>query len=323
MKRLVATTALALIFTSPAFVASGEVKEMTAIERLEQGDILASALIGMRIYATEEDVDTDADVADREKEWDDLGEVNDVILTTDGNVKAVVLGIGGFLGIGERDIAIDMSSLTFVREADDSDDFFLVVNANKEMLIDVPAYDRSAAGERMDKAASADKAPADKMAKPDTGDQAASKQKAEVDKQQMAAKDKAEADKMAKTEANKNDQMAAEKGDSEFMLTRPALTREGYRDAEVQEITAEMLEDARVYGSNDEDVGEINRLVLTEDGQIKHAVVDVGGFLGLGEHPIAVTMDELQILRAEDGGGIRVHIDSTQTELEKKPAYRG
>ena len=84
-----------------------------------------------------------------------------------------------------------------------------------------------------------------------------------------------------------------------------------------------MLEDARVYGSNDEDIGEINRLVLTQDGKIKHAVVDVGGFLGLGEHPIAVTMDELQILREENGSGIRIFIDSTQSELEKKPAYRG
>src|SRR5262245_33631404 len=40
-----------------------------------------------------------------------LGDVNEAILTTDGKVAAVVVGVGGFLGIGEGEVAVDFSSV--------------------------------------------------------------------------------------------------------------------------------------------------------------------------------------------------------------------
>lgn len=107
-------------------------------------DVLASNLIGMRIYAVEADVDdTKAYPADSRKDWADVGEVNDVVLNWDGSVKAVVLGVGGFLGIGEKDVAIEMSSLRKVRETNDSNDWFLVVNSSKDLLTSAPAYVRN------------------------------------------------------------------------------------------------------------------------------------------------------------------------------------
>lgn len=107
-------------------------------------DVLASNLIGMRIYAVEADVDdTKTYPADSRKDWQDVGEVNDVILDWNGGVKAVVLGVGGFLGIGEKDVAIEMSSLRKVRESEDVNDWFLVVNSSKDMLTNAPAYTRN------------------------------------------------------------------------------------------------------------------------------------------------------------------------------------
>ena len=104
-------------------------------------DVLASSLIGMRVYAVQADVDaTQAYPADARKEWADVGEVNDVVLDWNGAVKAVVLGVGGFLGVGEKNVAIEMSSLRKVRESNDSNDWFLVVNSSKEMLTNAPAY---------------------------------------------------------------------------------------------------------------------------------------------------------------------------------------
>lgn len=108
-------------------------------------DVLASKLIGMRVYAVESDVDaTKTYPADTRKDWSDVGEVNDVVLDWDGSVKAVVLGVGGFLGIGEKDVAIEMASLQRVRESNDSSDWFLVVNSSKDMLTSAPAYVRNA-----------------------------------------------------------------------------------------------------------------------------------------------------------------------------------
>ena len=107
-------------------------------------DILASSLIGMRVYAVEADIDeTKPYPADSRKDWQDVGEVNDVVLDWDGSIKAVVLGVGGFLGIGEKDVAIEMASLRKVRESNDSNDWFLVVNASKDMLTSAPAYTRN------------------------------------------------------------------------------------------------------------------------------------------------------------------------------------
>ena len=115
-------------------------RSVNFVESISTNQIKASKLIGMRIYATEKDVDLNK-TYDKgpEKDWDDIGEINDVILTRDGQVKAVVLGIGGFLGIGEKDVAVEMSSLKFVKEKDEND-FFLVVNASRQKLEQAPAY---------------------------------------------------------------------------------------------------------------------------------------------------------------------------------------
>jgi sporulation protein YlmC with PRC-barrel domain len=46
-----------------------------------------------------------------------LGDINELIVDKDGKVSAVVIGVGGFLGMGEHDIAVTMDKLKFVEEA--------------------------------------------------------------------------------------------------------------------------------------------------------------------------------------------------------------
>ena len=46
-----------------------------------------------------------------------LGDINELILDKNGKVNAVVIGVGGFLGMGEHDIAVSMDKLKFVRRA--------------------------------------------------------------------------------------------------------------------------------------------------------------------------------------------------------------
>jgi sporulation protein YlmC with PRC-barrel domain len=45
-----------------------------------------------------------------------VGDVNEFILDKNGKVSAVVIGVGGFLGMGEHDIAVSMDKLKFVEE---------------------------------------------------------------------------------------------------------------------------------------------------------------------------------------------------------------
>jgi sporulation protein YlmC with PRC-barrel domain len=45
-----------------------------------------------------------------------IGDVNDLILEENGGIVAAVVGVGGFLGIGEKDVAVPMSKLTMARD---------------------------------------------------------------------------------------------------------------------------------------------------------------------------------------------------------------
>ena len=67
-----------------------------------------------------------------------VGDVNEIVLTKDGKVAAVILGVGGFLGIGEREVAINFNSVRMNR--DKNNNTVLTVNATKESLKDAPAW---------------------------------------------------------------------------------------------------------------------------------------------------------------------------------------
>ena len=69
-----------------------------------------------------------------------IGEVNDLIISQTGDIQAVILGVGGFLGIGEKDVAVAVSSVKMVQDGDAKR---LVVQATKESLESAPTYDRS------------------------------------------------------------------------------------------------------------------------------------------------------------------------------------
>ncbi|MET4842586.1 PRC-barrel domain-containing protein [Bradyrhizobium japonicum] len=45
-----------------------------------------------------------------------LGDINELLVDKSGKIEAVVIGIGGFLGMGEHDIAVSMDKLKFVEE---------------------------------------------------------------------------------------------------------------------------------------------------------------------------------------------------------------
>lgn len=45
-----------------------------------------------------------------------LGDINELLIDKSGKINAVVIGIGGFLGMGEHDIAVSMDKLKFVEE---------------------------------------------------------------------------------------------------------------------------------------------------------------------------------------------------------------
>ena len=71
-----------------------------------------------------------------------IGDVNDLIISGDGQVQAVILGVGGFLGMGEKDVAVNTQAVQMVQDGTNAKR--LVVDASREALNAAPAYDRSA-----------------------------------------------------------------------------------------------------------------------------------------------------------------------------------
>jgi sporulation protein YlmC with PRC-barrel domain len=87
--------------------------------------ISANDFIGKRVYA---------------RSGEDIGEVNDLIMTGNGGIQAVVLGVGGFLGMGEKDVAVSMAAIDMTK---DGDTVRLVVDGTKDQFTAAPAYDRT------------------------------------------------------------------------------------------------------------------------------------------------------------------------------------
>ena len=314
-------------------------------------------LFRSRIYNSEAEVDAATPVANgAEQEWDDIGEINDIIVSKDGEVTAVILGIGGFLGLGERDVSISMDKIRILNDEDG--DRFLVVNTSKEMLEQAPEFERPMMdGEAMEGEAMTE-----------TDDNVTVVTNGETETEEMANEVEAETEEMVQDTENAAENLEAEteemanevEAESEEMeqeaetmmenaeaeteeavneadanttvitgdetverelLPRPEVEREGYAAAEadmIQQMSADDLEGSYVYGANDETVGEIDTLLIGDNGQIDRVVINVGGFLGLGEKPVAVTFDELQVLKNVEGDDVRIYIDSTEERLESQ-----
>ena len=71
-----------------------------------------------------------------------IGDVKDILVDKDGRMAAVILGVGGLLGVGAKDVAVPFSALKI---AEKNGDRYLVINTTKEALEQAPgySYDRS------------------------------------------------------------------------------------------------------------------------------------------------------------------------------------
>lgn len=90
----------------------------------------ASEAIGMSVY---------------NRAGERIGEIDDVIVDGAGRVMAAVVGVGGFLGIGERKVAVTFRSLEMTRESNGN--ARIVVDLTRPALQSAPEY-RSAPARR-------------------------------------------------------------------------------------------------------------------------------------------------------------------------------
>ena len=69
-----------------------------------------------------------------------IGDVNDVLIDKDGRVTAVVVGVGGFLGVGEKNVALPFQALNVQRKNDGSAIEKITVSYTKDQLKGAPSF---------------------------------------------------------------------------------------------------------------------------------------------------------------------------------------
>lgn len=248
--------------------------------------------------------------------WNNIGNISDVVMTQDGDIRGVIVDIGGFLGMFAHTVMIDLDNLYFVADEGAAAgmtggdggvrDFFVVASMSREQLEALPEWDDAhlTAGfeprfQNMDQ----QPAPAEQQAEMMTPGHADTT----LQSDQAGAGD-ATADATGQQPAAGGTDFAAE-GYTELPVT--------------DERTAETLTGANVYDAAEDNIGTVTDLVLDGDASISHILVDVGGFLGMGSHTVALPVEDVSIMWNDQNDDVLVHVQTTREQLEAMPEHQG
>jgi sporulation protein YlmC with PRC-barrel domain len=241
-------------------------QEFAIIATASMRSHLATELIGETVYASDA---ADADV---------VGEISDLVVAENGEIEGVVIDVGGFLGVGQRSVAIDFQQLSWIAVPDNAEpQARLVLPATAEQLENAPEFDVSVLqtepGERLFGADPAGTAMAPETAAP-----------------------------------------AADQGQ---VATLPGHT---FTDVDISTVSADNLLGTTVYSVDDENVGSVADVLISEDGMIDAVVLDIGGFLGMGTKPVAIAFEDL-LLRRDENNTLYVYTGFSRAQLEGAPDY--
>jgi sporulation protein YlmC with PRC-barrel domain len=67
-----------------------------------------------------------------------IGEVTDVLVDREGKIGVLIVGVGGFVGVGEKDVAVPFNAVQF--KTKDNNKWYPVMNTTKDALKTAPGY---------------------------------------------------------------------------------------------------------------------------------------------------------------------------------------
>ncbi len=122
MKMLIALSAGALMVSTAAFaqpMAAGGAELLTSVP---QSSVTVTDWYKQDVY---------------DQKDNKIGEIMDVLVGKDGQVQAAIVGVGGFLGAGEKDVAVSFNS---IKELMKNDKVYLTMDTSKDALKDAPGF---------------------------------------------------------------------------------------------------------------------------------------------------------------------------------------
>jgi len=112
---------------APAAPATDSATTTVGNTQVPANAVLASQFMGQAVYTAANE---------------NIGEINDLIMNKELDNIVAIVGVGGFLGIGEKDVAIPIGDISAVK--DENNALRLTISASKEQLEALPVFDRTA-----------------------------------------------------------------------------------------------------------------------------------------------------------------------------------
>ncbi|RUV71434.1 MAG: PRC-barrel domain containing protein [Mesorhizobium sp.] len=259
-----------------------------------------------------------------------IGDVNDIVLAKDGKAESLIIGVGGFLEVGEKNVAYEFDKAKW---AERDGDRWLVAETTKEDLEALPEFNREPYDPAPATTASTDAAAPAPVTTTPAVTPAPAEKTAEAPAATPDPAAPAPADKTAQAPATTTDPAAPAPADTTAeapaaatpdatpdQTQTAAIDKSALTEMPINEIRSEDLVGTTVYGANDVNVGEIGDVVLTGDKKVDAVIIDVGGFLGVGEKEVAVGMDNLKFMTDKDGNRY-LYTNFTKEQLEAQVAY--
>lgn len=292
---LLATTVLAAGLSGAAFAQDATKPAVADPAKATAGgsmstapeQILASSVLGKTVY-------TGAD-----EEGEAIGEVSDVVINSTAGAEALIVGVGGFLGVGEKNVAIGFDRVTW---SDRDGQRILVVSATKEDLQAAPPFERK---DIMDGAvATGSEAEGVTTTEAPTNPAVSTDENAEIEQPQLGT-----------TPQMTDPEMPAVDPGTTASNTKPELTM-----VDPSLLSADKLIGTEVKVADDSKIGEIGDVIMTKDGKVEAYIIDVGGFLGVGQKQVAMSAASVQVM-ADATGAMMIYSPFTKEQLENHVAY--
>ena len=236
--------------------------------------------------------------------WEDVGSIDEIVMSMDGEIRGVLLDIGGFLGIGATTVMVSIEDLHFVTQdgdADDIDDFEVVIAMSEDELENLPEWDDDQLHSGFEM----------------RSDRQQDQQQVELqDQEQEQQQDQDQAELQQQEQQRDQDQQDQTRDAESSVFGDDHMMLEG------EDRTADRLIGADVYDANGENIGSVDDIMLDESDGVSDILVDVGGFLGIGAHTVRMPLADAQIGWSDSNDEVRVQVMMTADELEDMPEHQ-
>jgi len=244
-----------------------EVEAATEAEVAAQAGVDAADLMGDSVENAAGDV---------------LGDIETMVVAPDGTIEHVILGVGGFLGIGEKEVAVPWDRFTV-----DPAENRIVADVSREELEGMPDFewpDNYETGTLL--SPTGQTASTDMTTSADTSDEA-----------------------LTDDDAVTDEQTAADTTAEEQPMLQP-----------LDSMLAGNVIGAQIIDANGDEIGEVDDVVISADGTAQGVVTEVGGFLGIDEKQVLISWSDIDVRQDEDGDVV-LQVELDAAALESMPNY--